>query len=232
MKLTKSQVRKLEIKRKLRYYYLLKNRRDINELSKIVGVTPSTVRMYLSEILTSLKERHDEEEEHDYHLIRESFEKTIQLATDEYLRSRKDEEQERIEEKETICPNCNGTQYKDESQCEVCNGKGSIIQKKKTKIRRGKTGDPNLLRMRHEAVKEMAKLLNLYPDSNTNLNISGTLVHEHTEALQKVPTDQLMQLLTDYDRLLQESKEAVTINVEATEPQQVEILRIPEDKNE
>ena len=148
------------------------------------------------------------------------------------MRSRNPTEQVRKETKEIVWPNCNGTKYKDNNVCETCSGKGIIQQTKETLITVGKTGDPNLLRMRHEAVKEMAKLLNLYPDNNSNINISGTLVHEHTEALQKVPTDQLMQLLTDYDRLLQESKEAVTINVEATEPQQVEILRIPEDKNE
>ena len=221
--LTKSQVRKLEIKRKLRYNYLLKNRRDINELSKLVGVTPQTVRMYLSEILEQLKERHEEEEEHDYHLIREGFEKTIQLATDEYLRSRKDSQQTRKETKEVICQNCNGTKYKDNNICEVCEGKGVLQQTKETLITVGKTGDPNLLRMRHEAQKELAKLLNLYPDANTNINVSGQITHEHTEALQKVPTEQLMQLLTDYDKLLQESKEAVTIDVEIQKPEMLEI---------
>ena len=221
--LTKSQVRKLEIKRKLRYNYLLKNRRDINELSKLVGVTPQTVRMYLSEILEQLKERHEEEEEHDYHLIREGFEKTIQLATDEYLRSRKDSQQTRKETKEVICQNCNGTKYKDNNICEVCEGKGILQQTKETLITVGKTGDPNLLRMRHEAQKELAKLLNLYPDANTNINVSGQITHEHTEALQKVPTEQLMQLLTDYDKLLQESKEAVTIDVEIQKPEMLEI---------
>ena len=221
MKLTKSQVRKLEIKRKLRYEYLLKNNRDINELSKLVGVTPQTIRLYLSEIHQQLKERHETEEEHDFHLLREGIEQTIQLATEEYLRSRQDEQQERIEEKEIVCPMCQGTQYKDNIPCKTCNATGLIIQKKITRSVRGKTGDPNLLRMRLESLKEYGKLLGIYPDSNTNINVTGQITHEHQEALSKVPTEQLMSLLTDYDRLLQESKEKL----------QTEILEITVDTN-
>jgi hypothetical protein len=181
-------------RQRLAYDYLTLGIRDLATLSKKYNVSKKTIYFDIRQILKTLRKRNNNVAQYQYDLAVDGFARTLTMATNAFEQSQTAKITETTQYIPVKCKACKGV------GCDLCTN-GTIMKEKKTKSVTGSPGDPSFLKLRNDALKEIAKLQGLYPDKN--INIRGTIQQTVTlEKLEKLPTEELLRLQEEIDNAL------------------------------
>lgn len=135
------------------------------------------------------------------------LEMVVQMAIVSFERSRQDAEEITLTKVPRRCPDCKGSGMNgDDNWCETCNGDGTIYAETETRRVKGQAGDSSFLGKFTEAVREMARIENLYPRGGAAARkIEGRVLHAHIGLgnldLDKAPAELILNVKEAYSRL-------------------------------
>lgn len=211
-------------RRKAIWQMWLQGVRSQQEMATRLGISQPAVCNHLKEIMKQLREE-DIKGYRNKQLRRiNQFEMAAKEAFDAWLKSKESVEQVQTEYVRRDCPACKqkeqeqtnskskriSVKSKKEKPCEVCDGKGYILQENIVRRVTGKAGDAQLIQQYWFCMREAAKLEGLY-ERHKQLIPPGQETHLHAHVhgdldWSKVPADQLLQLKQAYSNAEEASK--------------------------
>lgn len=175
------QQRKAGVRRDMLEYGIDSNK----ELAARYGVTEASISNYKKEIMKELDEEYRKAGFAMSARLFQMYNGVIRKAAVSFERSKQDDETIRTEYKNVSCKDCKGTGFKNADDdlaewCEVCDGKGSIIQEEITRSVRGQAGDPRFLTLIKDCIREISKLTGTLPTgyregANVKVEINPTV---------------------------------------------------------
>jgi len=188
------------------------------ELSIRHGISLAMATQDVKKIMNDLRQQYKEDGLYEAELLQERVTKVYQKAVVGFERSRTDKEKVRIAYEKEKCEECNGSGFdSDEDWCGSCEGRGFVIVEKQVREVTGQAGDPNMLRVQLDCLKELARLKGLVPVGkesliNTQINVGVELPGVD---LGKVSDDDLLKAVSLLQVEIEPSVEKDVIDVES-----------------
>lgn len=185
------------------------------QLAVRYGVSQATISKDIKEILKELREESQYIGPKQVYIAEQRLLDVYSKASNSYELSKKPEEQINTKYVRVKCRSCNGTGFelddkKEETEkwCEVCQGKGKVIEEVVTRTVKGQAGDSSFLITMLQTIREWNKMHGNYPskaEQHQHLHLHQGQDQSSVD-LSTVSSENLLDAVRVMKRLRDESK--------------------------
>jgi hypothetical protein len=175
---------------------------NTNQLAKIHNVSTQTISIYLREIRDELHSDFLKAGAAELAAAEARLLNVFATAVDGYERSKEESITVTTSTQSAKCRECKGTGSVDDGQCIFCEGSG-VIESTETKRRiQGQAGDPNMLRVQVDCVKEINRIRGHGKEDKRTVNVFATAEKVMASVdLSRINEGDMLDALDVMDRL-------------------------------